>query len=337
VSPLGVPILPPANIVRFGPFKLDLRTAELQYNGTKTRLAEQPFQVLVQLGEHPGEVVTREELRQRLWSSDTFVDFDHGLNTAVKRLRHALGDSAENPRYIETLPRHGYRLMVPVERSAPVAPAIPPASVRKVLIPVAALLVAVAIVGTLYFGSRSSTTPMTEKDTLVLSDFNNKTGDPVFDDTLKQALSVQLRQSPFLELISERKVNETLRLMGRQAGNKLAPEIAHEVCQRTGSKAMLTASIAGLGSHYVIGLKAVNCDTGDVLAETQEQAVSKEAVLNALDNAAVSLRSKLGESLSSVEKYATPIEEATTPSLEALKAYSLGQKMTLAKGNTAAL
>ena len=330
-------ISPPANIVRFGPFKLDLRTAELQYNGTRTRLPEQPFQVLVQLGEHPGEVVTREELRQRLWSSDTFVDFDHGLNTAVKRLRHALGDSAENPRYIETLPRHGYRLMVPVERSAPVVPAIRAASLRKFLIPVAILLVAVAIVGTLYFRSRSSTTPMSEKDTLVLSDFDNKTGDPVFDDTLKQALSVQLRQSPFLELISERKVNETLKLMGRQAGTKLPPEIAHEVCQRTGGKAMLTASIAGLGSQYVIGLKAVNCDTGDVLAETQEQAVSKEAVLNALDKAAVSLRSKLGESLSSVEKYATPIEEATTPSLEALKAYSLGQKMTLAKGNTAAL
>src|ERR1039457_7471103 len=107
----------PANTVRFGPFQLDLRTAELRHNGTTTRLPEQPFQVLVELVEHPGEVVTREELRERLCRSDTFVDFEHGLNTAVKRLRHALGDSAENPRYIETLPRHGYRLMVPVERS----------------------------------------------------------------------------------------------------------------------------------------------------------------------------------------------------------------------------
>src|SRR5450759_5594171 len=114
--------------------------------------------------------------------------------------------------------------------------------------------------------------------------------------------------------------------MGRSAGDRLTPEVTSEVCQRTGGKAMLTGSIAGLGSQYVIGLKAVNCNTGDVLAEAQEQAAGKEAVLKALDNAAVRLRSELGESLSTVQKYATPVEEATTPSLEALKAYSLGRK-----------
>ena len=178
---------------------------------------------------------------------------------------------------------------------------------------------------------------LTDKDTIVLSDFDNKTGDSVFDDTLKQGLSVQLEQSPFLDLVSDRKVNETLKLMGRPAGDRLTPEVTHEVCQRTGSKAMLTGSIAGLGSQYVIGLKAVNCNTGDVLAEAQEQAAGKEAVLKALDAAAVSLRGKLGESLSSVQKYATPVEEATTPSLEALKAYSLGLKTDYAKGETAAL
>ena len=129
-------------------------------------------------------------------------------------------------------------------------------------------------------------------------------------------------------------MNETLKLMGRPAGDRLTPEVTREVCQRTGSKAMLAGSIVGLGSQYVIGLKAVNCDTGDVLAEAQEQAASKEAVLKALDAAAVSLRSKLGESLSSVQKYATPVEEATTPSLEALKAYSLGRKTFFAKGMT---
>ena len=195
----------------------------------------------------------------------------------------------------------------------------------KVLVPVALILVAAAIGGALYFRSRQAMTRLTDKDTIVLSDFDNKTGDAVFDDTLKQGLSVQLEQSPFLALVSERKVNETLKLMGRPAGDRLTPEVTHEVCLRTGSKAMLTGSIAGLGSQYVIGLKAVTCDTGDVLAEAQEQAAAKEAVLKALDNAALSMRSKLGESLSSVEKYATPVEEATTPSLEALKAFSLGQ------------
>ena len=316
----------PANTVRFGPFELDLRAAELHNNGTKIRLPEQPFQILVELVEHPGEVVSREELHQRLWGSGTFVDFENGLNTAVKRLRVALGDSAENPRYIETLPRHGYRLMVPVEKTEPVAPAIR-APLRKALIPAAVLLVAAASGGTLYFHLRQTTTHLADKDTIVLSDFENKTGDSMFDDTLKQGLSVQLEQSPFLGLISADKVNETLKLMGRPVGDRLTPEVTREVCQRSGSKAMLTGSIAGLGSQYVIGMKAVNCNTGDVLAEAQEQAAGKEAVLKALDAAAVNLRSKLGESLSSVQKYTTPVEDATTPSLEALKAYSLGVKM----------
>jgi serine/threonine protein kinase/predicted Zn-dependent protease len=216
-----------------------------------------------------------------------------------------------------------------------------PVTVRnpwKVLVPsIALLLVASVVGGTLYVRSHETTTQLTDKDTIVLSDFDNKTGDPVFDDTLKQGLSVQLEQSPFLDLISDQKVNETLKLMGRSVGDRLTAEIAHEVCQRTSSKAMLTGSIAGLGSHYAIGLKAVNCNTGDILAELQEEASGKEAVLKTLDDAAVSLRSKLGESLGSVQKYATPVEEATTPSLEALKAYSLGRKTELAKGETASL
>ena len=201
-----------------------------------------------------------------------------------------------------------------------------------------AVLLVAAAGGGLYWRWRAHKVPvLTDKDTIVLADFDNKTGDPVFDDTLKQGLAIQLEQSPFLELISEGKVNQTLKLMGRSADDPLTPEVARDVCQRTGSKAMLTGSIAGLGSQYVIGLKAVNCNTGDVLAEVQEQAAGKEAVLKALDAAAVSLRSKLGESLSSVQKYATPLEEATTPSLEALKAYSLGRKTFDAKGDNAAL
>jgi serine/threonine protein kinase/tetratricopeptide (TPR) repeat protein len=205
----------------------------------------------------------------------------------------------------------------------------------KILLPV--LLVALVAAGGLYYQSHQQSKRLTDKDTIVLSDFDNKTGDSVFDDTLKQGLSVQLEQSPFLALVSDRKVIDTLKLMGRPAGDRLTPEVTREVCQRTGSKAMLTGSIAGLGSQYVIGLKAVNCTTGDVLAEAQEQAAGKEAVLKALDAAAVGMRGRLGESLSSVEKYATPVEEATTPSLEALKAYSLGLKMGKVKGPSAAL
>src|ERR1700732_2722353 len=179
----------------------------------------------------------------------------------------------------------------------------------KTAVPV--LLCAFLTAGGVYYRSHQSK-PLTDKDSIVLSDFTNTTGDSVFDDTLKQGLSVQLEQSPFLDLVSERKVNAILKLMGRSAGDRLTPELAREVCQRTGSKVMLTGSIAGLGSQYVIGLRAVNCNAGDVLVEEQEQAAGKESVLKALDKAAVNLRGKLGESLSSVQKYATPLAEATT-------------------------
>jgi tetratricopeptide (TPR) repeat protein len=193
-------------------------------------------------------------------------------------------------------------------------------------------------VGSLYyFRHTTNVRPLTEKDTIVVSDFDNKTGDAVFDDTLKQGLSVQLEQSPFLALVSDRKVNETLKLMGRSPTDRLTADVTREVCQRTGGKAMVTGSIAMLGSQYVIGLKAVTCEAGDVLADAQQQAAGKEAVLKALDAAAVGLRSKLGESLSSVQKYATPVEEATTPSLEALKAYSLGVETYRFKGPAEAL
>src|SRR5262249_14120703 len=151
------------------------------------------------------------------------------------------------------------------------------------------------------------------KDLIVLGDFDNRTRDPVFDDTLRQGLSVQLEQSPFLSMISDNKINQTMKLMGRSAGDALTPEVTREVCQRVGGKAMLTGSIAEFGSRYVIGLKAVNCENGDGLAEEQEQAGSKETVLKALDAAANRLRGALGESLSTVREYATPLVDATTP------------------------
>jgi eukaryotic-like serine/threonine-protein kinase len=215
-----------------------------------------------------------------------------------------------------------------------------PGLVELAKVGAAALPLAAVIAAGLYYGLyyRSHQTKLlTDKDTIVLGDFTNTTGDPVFDDTLKQGLSVQLEQSPFLEVISDRRVSDTLKLMGRPAGDRLTPELTREVCLRTGSKAMLNGSIAELGSQYVMGLRAVNCDTGDVLAEAQERATGKESVLKALDASTVGLRAKLGESLSSVQKYATPLNEATTPSLDALKAYSVGQKTRHIEGETASL
>ena len=183
----------------------------------------------------------------------------------------------------------------------------------------------------------SASKRLTEKDTIVLADFANSTGDAVFDDTLKTALSVSLRQSPFLNVLSDSKVAKTLQLMTRPADTKLTPEVARELCQRAGSKAYIAGSIGSLGSEYVLGLKAVNCQSGDTLAEEQVTAASKEKVLDALGEAASKLRGELGESLATVQKFDVPLEQATTSSLEALKAYSLGRKAYDEKGPAAAL
>ena len=170
----------------------------------------------------------------------------------------------------------------------------------------------------------------------MLADFTNSTNDPVFDGTLKQALAVDLEQSPFLNILSDRKVGETLRLMGRPPSDRITHDVAKELCVRTGSKAILAGSVSSLGSQYVIGLEAVACSTGDTLAKEQAEAASKEGVLKALSTAATSLRGKLGESLASVQKFDVPVE-ATTPSLEALKAYSMGITTSRTKGNAEAI
>ena len=202
---------------------------------------------------------------------------------------------------------------------------------------IAAGVVAVAVIagGLYYFLHRSK--PLSEKDTIVLADFSNSTGDPVFDDTLKTALGVSLRQSPFLNVIADDTIAKTLRLMTRPADTKLTPQVARELCQRTGSKAYLAGAIASLGSQYVVGLKAVNCGSGNTLAEEQVTAGAKEKVLGALGEAASKLRTELGESLESVQKLDVPLDEATTSSLAALKSYSLGLKAVYEKGSAASL
>jgi tetratricopeptide (TPR) repeat protein len=202
------------------------------------------------------------------------------------------------------------------------------------VIPLGIVVIAIAVGAFLY---THRATALTEKDTIVLADFDNKTGDAVFDDTLKQALAVQLEQSPFLNVLPDEKVNATLRLMNRSPNDRLTGNVARELCQRAGSKAMLAGSIDTLGTQYVIGLKAFNCTSGDSLAREQVQAAAKEEVLKALSTAARDVRAKLGEALATVQKFDTPVEQATTPSLEALKAYSFGLKTWNMKGDTAAL
>jgi eukaryotic-like serine/threonine-protein kinase len=204
----------------------------------------------------------------------------------------------------------------------------------KIVVP-AAVLVVGALVAGFYIRPRSAA-PLTEKDSIVLADFDNKTGDAVFDDALKQALAVQLGQSPFLNILSDRKVEETLHLMGRASTERITRDTARELCIRTGSKAFLVGTISNLGSQYILGVDAVGCSNGDTLAKEQEEAATKQDVLKALGKAASNLRLKLGESLATTQKFDVPVE-ATTPSLEALKAFSLGITTFRGRGNAEAI
>ncbi len=343
---------PEIRVVRFGTFEVDLREGVLTKGGLRIKLQEQPFQILALLLERPGELVPRDEIRQKLWSEDTFVEFDDGLNTAVRKLRTALGDSADNPRFLETVPRRGYRFIAPViavdsagfrdespEASTVAADSPPEGSLQQktnrqriwagIAIAVA-LLAGLAVVLRFYFPG--PTYALGETDTVFLADFSNKTGDVAFDDTLKQALSISLGQSPFLNILPDHKVSETLRLMGRPADEKVTGETALEICQRTGSKAVLAGSIANLGAQYVIGLRAINCQTGEVFAQEQIEAARKEDVLKALGEASTRFRQRLGESLNTIQKFDAPLEQATTSSLDALKAYSTAVNIRKQKG-----
>ena len=211
-----------------------------------------------------------------------------------------------------------------------------PTGSRWKMVTLIALSLAAIIAGGLYWRAHRAPV-LTEQDTVVLADFNNTTGDPVFDDTLKQAISAQLGQSPFLNILSDARVRATLRLMAKPPNTNLSPEVARDLCQRADGKAYIAGSIASLGRQYVIGLDAINCKAGDFLVQEQVTAENKEHVLDALDRAATTLRKRLGESLSTVEKFDTPLDQATTPSLDALKALSVGRKNLQEKGFGAAI
>ncbi len=342
-------------LARFGLFEADLQQRLLSKGGLRIRLQDQPFSILALLLEQPGQLVSREQIHQQLWAADTFVEFDDGLNTAIKKLRTALGDASDNPRFIETIPRRGYRFIAPVTfpdpASAPKQSLLPsetptdpapepkPNSFprRELAWAGAGALVLFLVFGALNLRDAFyKPDKLTPKDTVILADFVNITGEPVFGDALKQALSVQLEQSPFLNVESDAKVADALRRMGRSPNSAVTSQTALEACQRLGSKAVLTGSIAGLGSHYAIGLQALACGNGQTLAKDQAEAADKESVLKALTQVATHVRSQLGESLSSIQKFDFSVD-ATTTSLEALKAYSLGAKKNMQSGEAEAI
>jgi eukaryotic-like serine/threonine-protein kinase len=332
-------------LYEFGPFRLDPEKELLLREDETVPIAPKAFQMLLVLIRHNQQVVTKDDLMKTIWP-DTFVE-EVNLSRNVFLLRKALGESRQDHQYIVTVPGRGYRFagdvkLVPDRRLNVVAASHTTVEVQLQetrpwgwIVVAAALLIAVAAGAWKLFMHRAPV--LTEKDTVVLADFTNSTGDPVFDGTLRQGLAVQLEQSPFLSLISDVRIQQTLRLMNKPADARLTPDIAREICERTGSAATLESSIASLGTQYVLGVKAVNCRNGEILDEEQVQAARKEDVLHALTTIAINFRTRIGESRATIRQHNTPLEQATTPSLEALKAYSFGWQATNTQGQAAAI
>jgi eukaryotic-like serine/threonine-protein kinase len=370
----------------FGSFRLDTVNHCLWRDAERVSITPKAYDVLRCLVENSGRLVTPDEMLEAIWT-DTYVN-PEVLRKYILEIRKALGDKPDDPQFVETVPKRGYRFIARVcagsesatsdaaeatlssttEAAAPESaaddrqlappPSSGPTSLTRSgtfwrvgalfandvparvkgmhwMVTVLALVIGLFAVSSHFY--LHGTAKLTDKDTIVLADFANSTGDAVFDDTLKTALAVSLDQSPFLDVLPDNKVATTLKLMTRPVDTRITPDVARELCMRAGSTAYVAGSIASLGSEYVIGLKVVNCQNGDPLAQEQVTAAAKEKVLDQLGKAASKLRGELGESLASVQKFDMPLEQATTSSLESLRAFTAGGRAMFTKGPTAAL
>jgi len=354
----------PSQRVRFGGFELDLSTGELWSIETPDRnnkvlLREQVFQVLRMLLEREGNIVTREEIKERLWPADTLVDFDHSINATIKALRRALGDSADNPRYIETLARRGYRLILTVEylELAPGTAAeevttesilelspltrkeddlnrpareTHPTRGRWLRLLTAGALLAVGALSIWRYEVYRDRITLAPTDTIVLADIDNQTGDPIFDDALNTALRYEMEQTPYLNLLGLDKAYATLGQLNLAPATKITPQIARQLCSKTNSRMVISDSIADAGNRYRLEMRTLDCGSGATLAEEQEDINSRNEIVHGLGVIAVRFRSKLGEPSDSLARFNQPLEKALSASLEALQAATQGGKLYLA-------
>jgi len=327
---------------RLGEWLVEPRLNRLTRDGKSVQIELKMMEVLLCLAKHAGELVERQQLIDQVWATE-FIS-ENILTRAIAELRRALGDDAKYSTFIETIHGRGYRLLQepvpredtpgalfsrsPVNQKPKDSPASPNGQRRwlRVGLVVSAIAVFAIVIGLWQLRGR---TVLNETDTILVTDFVNRTDDPIFEGTLKQALALKLGESPFLNVISENRVRGTLHLMGRDPDEHISPDLGREICQRLNLKAIIAGEIAPLGSHYVLTLNTVECRSGDSLALEQAEASAKEDLLVALDQATAGLRRKLGESLRSIEEYDTPLATAATPSLEALKSYSIARSLGL--------
>jgi DNA-binding winged helix-turn-helix (wHTH) protein/tetratricopeptide (TPR) repeat protein len=335
----------PKELYEFGPFRIDPEKEILLRGGEPVALTPKTFQILLVLIRHNNELVTKDELIKEVWP-DTFVE-EANLSRTIFMLRKALGENPPAQRYILTVPGRGYRLAENVRLLPEQDLSIVAAEHSKVEVLVSetrswhwyvlflVVSLAVGVGAARLWINRSSRSPANRA--LVVANFTNSTGDPVFDGTLRQGLILQLEQSPFLSLVSDQRIHHTLQLMGRPADGPLTPEVARQVCARTGSGAVIEASIAQLGKQYIVGLRATSCGNGDVLDVEQQEASRKEDVLKALTTIATNFRRHIGESAATLNQHDKTLADVTTPSLEALEAYTAGWQVHSTNGAIASL
>ncbi len=344
-------------VYRFGVFEVIVESRELLRHGRRIKLQDQPFELLVLLLEHAGKIVDREFIRLRLWPDNTFVDYGQSLSTAITKLRQAFGDDANNPRFIETVPRRGYRFIAPVVHLDEVDGAAgleqnsrqqeashaesnisfgSPSRGRNLFV-FFALLSVLAAVGIAVYTHHRKVFVLASGDTIVLADFENTTGDPIFDQTLRQALLVGLAQSPIIHVLPDRDSAIVLKQMGRQPDDRVTGATALDLCKRIGGKVAVQGSISSLGTSYLVGLGAIRCDNGKPIAHEEVEASQKGEVIDALGKATANLRARLGESLPSIQKYNAPLEQATTSSLDALSAFGTALSTWDEKGDLASV
>ncbi|HEY5211884.1 MAG TPA: tetratricopeptide repeat protein [Acidobacteriaceae bacterium] len=330
-------------ILKFGPYEVDLSQGELRRDGVRVPMQEKPLRLLAAVAERQGEVVTRAELQQHLWKGEAFVDFDNGLNTAARKLRIALGDESDSPRYLETIPRRGYRFLAPVEivqetipgpQPAPelaASPPLPDALLqtaprhrwrRTTLMAVTVLIAGSAVVMWLVYSRPVFS--FNARDSVLIADFENQTGDPRFDQALETAFTVSLEQSRHANVFPRARLGSVLALMGKPPDQKITPTLGREICQREDIRGLIASSITRTGEEYALSAELIDPQSGDTVRSYSERAYGEGHILDALDVISADIRHDLGESLYQIHKNTKPLPEVTTSSLDALKEYADG-------------